>query len=87
MWKGHDMSELEELYAELTDMLQPGNRVRIYCGKNSPQNKLCHIRAIVDDDYIVYKYWMKHKQRWEYKVVWTYWFQLRFESGNLSLVK
>jgi hypothetical protein len=38
--------------------------------KGLPRDKLyrCHILAIVDEDYVVYKWYGKHKQWWHYEV-------------------
>lgn len=30
------------------------------------RDHLCHIRAFVDD-HVVFRYWSRHKQRWEYR--------------------
>jgi len=37
-------------------------------------NEVRHIRAIVDDDYFVWRVWSKHKQRWYYST--EYWYRL-----------
>lgn len=45
--------------------------------------KICHIRGVVDDEYIVYRVWGKHKKRWFYYCEWWYAFHLANEGRNL----
>lgn len=68
----------------LIDMLQPGKKVKLFYNEGNPNNELRHIRAIVDDEYIVYRVWSRHKQYWIYHVNWIYDFHLAFEGGNLK---
>lgn len=42
-------------------MKQPGDKVRM-------AGKLYHVRAIVDEDYLVLRWWSKHKKHWVYTV-------------------
>jgi hypothetical protein len=41
-----------------------------YLDKGLPKDGIykCHILAVVDKHYIVYKWWGKHKQWWHYEV-------------------
>jgi hypothetical protein len=71
----------------LRAMLQPGRAVRLDYGPGNPSNELRHICAIVDDEYVVYRVWWKHKRRWEYKVEWIYGFHLDFAAGNLKAAR
>ena len=80
------MSNKIEYSQELIDMLQPGKKVRLFFYEGNLNNELRHIRAIVDDEYIVYKVWWSHKQYWHYKVEWIYSFVLFFENGHLKSV-
>jgi len=78
------MSFVEITYPdELIAMLQPGTAVRVDYGKNNINNELRHIRAIVDDDQVVYKVWSPRKQTWQYHVKWLYGFLLMYKNGNL----
>lgn len=74
----------EDAPQELVDLLQPGNKVKVYAGENIPVNNLYHILTIVDDDQIVYKIWGKHKQLWFYRVEDAYLFYLYWRDGWLS---
>lgn len=71
-------------YASLLQKMKPGTSWRIDRGKGNINNKLIHILAIVDDEYIVYKTWLKHKQRWHYSVEWIYYYWLTHRAGNLK---
>jgi len=72
---------------DLDTMLQPGNKIRLFYDKGNPNNNLMHIRAIVDDDQIVYRWWSRRKQNWRYVIVWRYMFELWHKDNNLTLVK
>lgn len=71
----------------LRAMLQPGRAVRLDYGPGNPNNGLWHIRAIIDDEFVVYRVWWKHKRRWEYKVEWVYGLQLDFAAGYLKAAR
>lgn len=72
---------------ELRAMLQPGKCIRIPPHYNPhTRNALLYIRAIVDDDNIVYRTWSKHKQRWIYGIEWSYMFWLWWKDGVITPV-
>ena len=48
--------------------IKPGSTYRLYYGANNRNNKLIHVRAIVDGDQIVCRTWSKGKKRWNYYV-------------------
>ena len=75
----------ENTLSMLRELLIPGNKVRIFYYKGNPNNCLLHIRAIVDNNWIVYKVWSKQKKYWVYLVNHISWFQLRYD--NLLSVK
>lgn len=62
--------------ANLDDLLQIGNAIRVHYGENNPNNETRHIRAIVDGNQIVYRVWSKLKQRWIYHITSRYEFEL-----------
>ena len=72
---------------ELEDMLQPGKSVRVFYNENNPNNKIKHIRAIVDGEYIVFRVWGENKKQWFYCIEWVYGFYLDWKAGSLSEVK
>ena len=78
------MTNKREYSKELLNMLQPGKKVKLVYSEWSPNNELRHVRAIVDDEYIVYKVWSRHKKRWHYRVEWIFDFHLAFKGGNLT---
>ena len=53
---------------ELRELIKPGNSIQIYFNENNPNNRLIHIRAIVDERYVVFRTWSKHKQDWMYEI-------------------
>jgi len=67
---------------DLEDMLQPGQKVKVYFNKGNPNNRTRHIRAIVDDEWIVYK--TATGKGWRYHVDHRYDFEYKFEMGRLS---
>ncbi|TXH10589.1 MAG: hypothetical protein E6R03_15225 [Hyphomicrobiaceae bacterium] len=69
-----------EISEELYQMVQPGKSVRL--GRHRP--KRIHIRAIVDEDQVVYRFWRRRVNDWEYRVEWLYTFQLWYEDGSLA---
>ncbi len=75
-----------EYSQELLDMLQPGKAVRIFYNEGNINNQIRHIRAIVDDEYVVYRVRHYGKQNWSYRVRGMHRFQVTFENGNLSIV-
>ena len=46
----------------------PGQSYKLNLGKGNPNNKTMHIRAVVDDEAVVYRVWSRHKQGWRYKL-------------------
>lgn len=45
-------------------------------GVDNPNNKTLHIRSIIDDDYVVFKWWSRTKQRWIYQVEHKMYFEV-----------
>lgn len=80
---GRVLDEIE-YSQELLDILQPGKKVKLFYNEGNLNNEIRHIRAIVDDEYIVYRVWLPRKKTWRYRVDWIYVFHLAFEGGYLS---
>ena len=74
-----------ELPSELRDILSPGNTVRLWFNEGNPNNELRHVRAVVDDEWIVYRFWRKHKRGWFYEVSHWLYFYLCWRDGFLKL--
>lgn len=72
----------------LLAMLQPGAKVRHWRGKltNNPTSQILHIRAIVDDDQVVYRVW-RPGHSWRYIVDDLVLFQMYYADGALEAVK
>lgn len=71
----------------LLDLLKPGAVVRVYYGPGLRANRRLHIRAIVDEEQVVYRVWQRRWQDWRYKVEWLYSFWLWDRDGKLRRVK
>ncbi len=72
-----------EYSQELLDMLQPGNVAEVFYNEDNINNQFRHIRAIIDEEYIVYR--VQTRKGWAYKIAWLYEFHLLFEDAFLSL--
>ena len=68
---------------ELRKKLQPGNKVYVFYKEGKQANQIRHIRAIVDDEYIVYRIHSRQKG-WQYHCAWYYDFQLLEQFGHLK---
>lgn len=69
--------------AKLRELIQPGRTLKIKFSEDNINNKTIHICAVIDDDWIVYKYWAKRKKCWAYKVEYIYFFKLLYNDGTL----
>ncbi len=74
-----------DINADLIAALVPGATLRLDRGPGASSNELRHIRAIVDDEYVVYKVWWPGHKRWEYQIAWVYAFHLEWEEGCLTV--
>ena len=59
--------------------LRVGDKIKLNYGDKNINNCILHIRAIVDNDYIVFKKWNSNKQRWDYGVENIIFFEKREE--------
>ena len=69
---------------ELIKLIQPGNKVELFAGDDNPYNDIYHIRAIVDEQIVVYRTWSKAEQRWRYGIDSLYTFKMYCTNGWLS---
>jgi len=67
--------------------IRPGHRVSVFYGPGNINNETRHIRAIIDDDWIVYRVWSPARKSWRYSVSWLYEYQLGMESGAMRIEK
>jgi hypothetical protein len=68
----------------LDEMLQPGQKIKVFYGEGNINNEIRHIRAIVDNDFIVYRVWSKRNRMWMYNIADKYNFEVKYEMGRLS---
>jgi hypothetical protein len=66
-------------------ILKQGEKYRIFYSEGNHNNKTVHIRAIVDNSQVVFKWWSRSKQRWIYKVEDMYYFKSLSRSGNIEI--
>ncbi len=62
--------------------LKPNTSFKIYYGKNNINNKIIHIRSIVDKNHIVFRTYSKRKG-WQYTIRWYHYFELLIENNNI----
>lgn len=68
---------------KLKTLLMPGKKVRIFYGDGNVNNQIRHIRAIVDEEQVVYRVWT-HSRGWYYKVEWVLGFEITLKGGYLT---
>lgn len=56
-----------------------------YDSANNLNNRLIHIRAIVDEHQLVICTWSRRKQYWRYEMMDLYYFNLLKDDGNIKL--
>lgn len=67
------ISPYQRWWMEERKRVVPGAKIRM----TSPsKNRLWHVLAVVDDEYIVLKWWYRRGNRWVYEVKWAYDFYL-----------
>lgn len=52
---------------ELED-IKVGNKISLFYSEDNINNKIIHIRAIIDDDYICFRTWSKKHRGWNYHI-------------------
>ncbi len=70
---------------DVHEFVRPGKSYRIYFGKGNVNNKLIHVRAIVDNTHAVYRSWLRHKGYWGYDVECLYYLGLLLKDGHLLM--
>ena len=76
-----DRTEEEQRALEL---LIPRKVFRMY-KKPHPRYVVCHIRAVVDEDYLVYRVW-RPGRGWVYRMDSLYYFGLLIQDGKLEMI-
>jgi hypothetical protein len=70
----------------LLRLLQPGTRLRVKYRHPDSETETYHIRAIVDENFVVSRIWSKRNKRWVYRVDHWYFFELTLKDGGLRKV-
>jgi hypothetical protein len=70
----------------LLRLLQPGARLRVWYRHPDSNAETYHIRAIVDNNFVVSRIWSKHRNGWDYRVDHWYFFELTLKDGGLRKV-
>jgi len=73
-----------KLKNKLGKLLTVGNRLKIFYNKGNPNNKTIHIRAIVDEYYIVYAEYFPCKRCYKYFIGDRYWFELLIKDSQIK---
>lgn len=63
----------------MTELIKPGITIRRFYYEGNPNNCLMHIRAIVDEEWVVYRVWSKVKRDWRYHVEYIGYFDVAKE--------
>jgi hypothetical protein len=71
----------------MTPEIAPLQTWRISFDAGHLLNETIHIRAVVDEEYIVYRSWSKRKKHWVYRVDHAYMFELHQKNGSIKLIK
>lgn len=72
---------------ELDKLLVPGTSFSVYYNKGNLNNRQVHVRAIVDDEYVVYRVWFKSKGYFRYNVERIHYFDVLLRNGRIRDVK
>lgn len=73
-----------DISPEVLDMVQPGKAVRLAFPPPNVNNEIRHIRAVVDDECVVFRVWLKHKKRWVYRCDDLIYYQILWREGFLK---
>lgn len=71
-------------YEELKKTLVPGTSFRFFYNTGNPNNCIAHIRAIVDNEWVVWRKWARTKQRWIYLVDYIHFFWLHQKDHKVK---
>ena len=67
--------------------VRPGESWRIVYGDGHMMNCVVHIRAIVDEEIVVFRKWHKRHKCWDYHAEHEYFFQIRFERDQMRKLR
>lgn len=73
--------------ADFLQACQPGKTLARYYGPDNLNNATLHIRAIVDDNQVVYRMWVQRRRMWDYRVVALGDLYYMWEYGTLGVTR
>jgi len=65
-------------------IIEAGKSYRIFFNEDNINNKKIHVRAIIDDVQIVYKYWSRNRQGWIYQMEHKYYFDNLIRNNYIT---
>jgi len=72
---------------DLDELIKPGSKLYIHYGKGRIHNSIIHIRAIVDDEWVVSRTWHRRRGQWQYEINHITRFEVLYEQGRLKTKK
>lgn len=85
MTQGYDdWGKRDEQETKLPD---PGSQWRLFYGPGNINNRLYHVRAVVDEEWVVVRWWRKNRNEWFYQIISIYSWQTSINLGHLTLDK
>jgi hypothetical protein len=70
--------------ADARNALEVGRRLRLFFNAGNINNRLLHVRAVVDGDWYVLRWWSERMQRWIYQVEPIEYFEVSAEHLTLE---
>lgn len=68
---------------KLPEPVKPGASLWIYYNEGNINNRKIHVRAIVDERQVVFRWWSPGRRRWVYKIEDVYYFYTLGKDGFL----
>jgi len=76
--------EKKTMEGQRNPIIIPGHSYNLFFGNGNLNNKKIHIRAVIDKDQYVFRFWSKYKQRWIYEIRHRYFFELLNRDGKIK---
>ena len=70
----------------IPDDIQVGSSFRIYYDEDNPNNKVIHVRGLVDDQ-IVIRHWNYRRQCWTYEIKNHIYFEVLENYSRLTKIQ
>lgn len=69
------------------EWLRPGAVVRFAWSRGNSNNRLVHIRTIVDGNWVVSRSWSRRSQSWHYSIDDLEWYAMCAADGHATFVR